>query len=167
MLRSILLSATVVSGLIFALPVAAQDYGPYGYGGASGGFNWDGFYAGVYGGGVPMGTASWNAGVFAGVNVTIDSAVLGIEAQLGADFANTTSFDALVLGKGGVTLGDAMVYGAGGTGVVSGAFGYALGGGAEYAFTETMSARGEVLGLGTWGAAPSDLRVAVGLAFHL
>lgn len=148
-----------------AMPVAAQDYGPYGYGQ---GFDWNGFYAGVYGGGVPFGNStSWNAGVFTGVNVAIDSAVFGVEAQLGGDFGATASMDALVLGKGGMALGDALVYGTAGTGFNAGNFGYAFGAGGEYAFTNSMSARVEVLGRGAWGSGPSDMRLAAGLAFHM
>lgn len=149
-------------------PVLAQDYGPYGYGGgAAYGFDWNGYYAGVYGGGVPMGTTSWNAGIFTGVNVQMESIVFGAEAQLGADFAATTSLDALVMGKGGLSLGNTLVYGTLGTGFVSGDFGYALGGGAEYGVTQTMSVRGEALATGKWGAGPADLRLTGGLAFHL
>ena len=83
------------------------------------------------------------------------------------DLDGTNSIDALLLGKGGVSLGDALVYAAGGTGIVSGGFGYALGGGAEYGFTDYMSVRGEVLGTGSWGSMPSDMRLTAGLAFHL
>jgi outer membrane immunogenic protein len=169
---AIRIAAVLIAGLSFAGQASAQDYGPYGVTGSNSlgsgyGFDWDGFYAGVYGGGVPFGTTSWNAGVFSGVNVTIDSAVVGIEAQVGGDFASSTSIDALVLGKGGVPLGDALVYATGGTGIVSGGFGYALGGGANYGFTDYMSVRGEVLGTGAWGSMPSDMRVTAGLAFHL
>lgn len=164
------MAAVLIAGTALAGHANAQDYGPYGVGGAgySGyGFDWDGFYAGVYGGGVPFGTTSWNAGVFSGVNVSIESAVVGIEAQLGADISDSTSIDALVLGKGGVSLGSALVYATGGPGIVSGDFGYALGGGAEYGFTDYMSVRGEVLGTGAWGSMPSDMRVTAGFAFHL
>lgn len=148
-----------------AVPATAQDYGPYGYGS---GFDWNGFYAGVYGGGVPFGNnTSWNAGVFSGVNVAIDSAVFGVEAQLGGDFGATNSIDALILGKGGMSLGNALVYGTAGTGFNGGAFGYAFGGGGEYAFTNSMTGRVEALGRGAWGAGPSDMRLTAGLAFHL
>ncbi|WP_157970038.1 outer membrane protein [Pelagibacterium sediminicola] len=149
---------------VAAVPAAAQDYGPYGYGT---GFDWDGFYAGVYGGGVPTGSGSWSAGIFSGVNIAVDSAVFGVEAQLGGDFGTSTSMDALIMGKGGLSLGEALVYGTAGTGFVQGSFGYAFGAGAEYAFTNSMSARGEALGVGAWGGGPSDMRLAVGLAFHL
>ncbi|WP_417581386.1 outer membrane protein [Pelagibacterium sp.] len=166
------MAAVLVAGIALAGPASAQDYGPYGVSGSTSlgsgyGFDWDGFYAGVYGGGVPFGTTSWNAGVFSGVNVAIDSAVVGVEAQLGADIDGSTSIDALVLGKGGVSLGDALIYATGGTGLISGDFGYALGGGAEYGFTDYMSVRGEVLGTGSWGSMPSDMRVTAGVAFHL
>jgi outer membrane immunogenic protein len=161
------LALAVAASTAFATSASSQEYGPYAYGGGRAGFDWDGFYAGVYGGGVPFGTTSWNAGIYSGVNVSIDSAVFGVEAQLGGDFANTTSIDALVLGKGGLSLGDALVYGTGGTGIVSGGFGYALGGGVEYGFTDYMSVRGEALGTGTWGNMPNDLRLSAGLAFHL
>lgn len=162
-------AAILAATTALAAPALAQDYGPYGYGtaGAGYGFDWDGFYAGVYGGGVPMGTQSWNAGIFTGVNVSIDSAVFGVEAQLGADIAKSTSIDALVLGKGGMSLGNALVYATAGTGLVSGDFGYAFGGGADYGITDYMSVRGEVLGTGAWGDMPEDMRFTAGLAFHL
>lgn len=162
------LVAILAASTALATHASAQDYGPYGYGAGSGyGFDWDGFYAGVYGGGVPFGDTSWNAGIFTGVNVSLDSAVFGVEAQLGADMADENSLDALVLGKGGVSFGSTLVYVTGGAGVVSGDWGYALGGGADYGVTDYMSVRGEVLGTGEWGSMPNDLRLTAGLAFHL
>lgn len=165
------LAAILAATTAFAAPAFAQGYDPYGYGtsGFGYGFDWDGFYAGVYGGGVPMGDEkSWNAGIFTGVNVQIDSAVFGVEAQLGADLVeDSTSIDALVLGKGGMSLGSALVYATAGTGLVSGDLGYAVGGGADYGVTDYMSVRGEVLGTGTWGDMPQDMRISAGLAFHL
>lgn len=164
------LAAVLVASTAFATHASAQDYGPYGYGatGYGYGFDWDGFYTGVYGGGVPMGDeTSWNAGIFTGVNVTVDTAVFGIEAQLGADIADETSLDALVLGKGGMSLGTTLVYATAGTGLVSGDLGYAVGGGADYGFTDYMSVRGEVLGTGEWGSMPEDMRITAGVAFHL
>lgn len=161
------LAAILMATAAIATHASAQDYGPFGYGGGGYGFDWDGFYAGVYGGGVPFGDTSWNAGIFTGVNVSIDSLVLGVEAQLGADMADSTSLDALVLGKGGMSFGNALVYATAGTGIVSGDFGYAFGGGADYGITDYMSVRGEVLGTGEWGAGPSDMRLTAGIAFHL
>lgn len=147
------------------VPAMAQDYGPYGYGT---GFDWDGFYAGVYGGGVPFGNnTSWNAGVFSGVNVAVDSAVFGVEAQLGGEFGTSSGVDALILGKGGMSFGNTLVYGTAGTGFNGGTFGYAFGAGGEYAFINSMSARVEALGRGAWGGGPKDMRLAAGLAVHL
>lgn len=164
------LATIVIATTAFSVPATAQDYGPYGYGatGSGYGFDWDGFYAGVYGGGVPMGTKSWNTGIFTGVNVSVDSAVFGVEAQLGADIVDdATTIDALVLGKGGMTLGTTLVYATAGTGLVSGDIGYAFGGGADYGITDYMTLRGEVLGTGQWGSMPDDMRITAGLAFHL
>lgn len=162
------IAAILVASAGCCAPVLAQDYGPYGFGGGGYGFDWDGFYAGVYGGGVPMGdTTSWNAGIFTGVNVSIDAAVFGVEAQLGGDFADNPSIDALVLGKGGISFGPALAYATAGTGIVAGEFGYAVGGGADVSVTDYMSIRGEALGTGSWGEMPSDLRISAGLAFHM
>ncbi|RDE09205.1 hypothetical protein [Pelagibacterium lacus] len=161
------IAAVVVAAAGLTFPAAAQDYGPYGYGGTGYGFDWNGFYAGVYGGGVPLGTTSASAGIFTGVNVAIDSAVFGVEAQLGADFAASPSLDALILGKGGMSFGQALAYATAGTGLVSGSMGYALGGGVEYGMTDYLTVRGEALGTGKWGAGMNDLRLAAGLALHL
>lgn len=157
--------AMFTSAAIAATPAWTQDYGPYGYG--AGGMDWDGFYAGVYGGGVPFGDTSWNAGVFAGVNVDLGSAVVGLETQIGADFDTNTSMDALLLGKGGVNLNGMLVYGTGGVGWVSGNTGYALGGGVEHGLTDYLSVRGEALFTGNWSGGGSDLRLTAGLALHL
>lgn len=158
--------------LLFALgavatPAFAQDYGPYGYGGY--GFDWDGFYSGVYGGGVPTGDTSLNAGIFAGVNATVGSALIGAEAQLGIDHddPNGLSLDALALARGGMTFGDALIYGALGGGIREGKGAYAFGGGIEYGFAGNLSGRIEALGTGEIGHGPRDLRLTGGLAFHM
>ncbi|WP_127143669.1 outer membrane protein [Pelagibacterium montanilacus] len=166
----------VIIACLWALgtgPALGQDYGPYGYGAGGGsvgvGFDWEGFYSGVYGGGVPMGDdRSYIAGVFAGVNAQVDSALLGVEAQLGGDFGDDFSLDAMVMGRGGAILNpDLLVYGTVGTGLVKGDFGYAFGGGAEYGVTDYLSVRGEALGTGEWGNGPDTVRLGAGLAFHL
>lgn len=164
------IAAVALSATAFGSTAMAQDYGPFGYGatGSGYGFDWNGFYAGVYGGGVPMGnTPSFNGGIFTGVNVSIESAIVGLEAQLGGDIADDLSLDALLMAKGGMALGPVLVYGTGGGGLVGGDVGYAFGGGADYGITDYMSVRGEVLGTGAWGDMPSDLRLTAGLSFHL
>lgn len=170
---AIRIAAVLVASTTFIASANAQNYDPYGYGTSSGavsgayGYDWNGFYQGVYGGGVPLGDQSFNAGIFTGVNVSLESAVFGVEAQLGGDFNDDWSIDALVLGKGGVNLGQMLVYGTGGAGLVSGDWGYALGGGVDYGVTDYMSIRGEALGTGQWGDMPDDLRLTAGLSFHM
>ena len=168
---AIRVAALLAASTVLVGAANGQDYGPYGYsGGALGtsyGYDWNGFYTGVYGGGVPMGDQSWNAGIFTGVNVSMESAVFGVEAQLGGDLNDEWGLDALVLGKGGVNFGQALAYGTGGLGLVSSDWGYALGGGVEYGLTDFMTVRGEALGTGAWGEGPNDLRLTAGVAFHM
>src|SRR5690606_26517134 len=110
--------------LFVSAPALAQEYGPYGYGGGGFGFDWDGFYSGVYGGGQPMSDpAAWNAGIFTGVNVTLDSILLGAEAQVGIDADDNFALDALILARGGLTLGDMAIYALGGGGIIEGGAG--------------------------------------------
>lgn len=162
------IAAILIAFTGFASHAHAQSYDPYGYGSYGYGFDWDGFYSGVYGGGVPFGDeTSWNGGIFAGVNVDFGGPVVGVEAQLGIDIADELGLDALILGRGGYGFGDVLGYAAVGTGYVGGDFGYAVGGGLEYGFTDYLSARGEVLGTGAFGDWPSDVRITAGLAFHL
>lgn len=168
-LKAIFLAIAMTAGLAVA-PAAAQDaFGGYNYDMGLG-FDWDGFYSGVYGGGVPVsdGDPSFSGGIFSGVNVALDQTfVLGAEAQLGADFDTDFALDALILVKGGAAFGDALVYATGGTGYVAGDFGYAFGGGVEYGLTNYVSLRGEALGTGAWGAGPNEMRVTAGVAFHM
>jgi len=154
--------------LFVSAPALAQEYGPYGYGGGGFGFDWDGFYSGVYGGGQPMSDpAAWNAGIFTGVNVTLDSILLGAEAQVGIDADDNFALDALILARGGLTLGDMAIYALGGGGIIEGGAGYAVGGGIEYGFTDYLSVRADALGLAEWGTGPDEFRLTAGVAFHL
>ncbi|WP_404404233.1 hypothetical protein [Pelagibacterium halotolerans] len=168
-LKAMFVAIAMTGGLAVA-PAFAQDvYSGYNYNMGLG-FDWDGFYSGVYGGGVPVtdGEQSWSAGIFTGVNVAVDQTfVLGAEAQLGGDFDSTIALDALVLAKGGAAFGDALIYGAGGTGLIAGNFGYAFGGGIEYGVTDYVSVRGEALGTGEWGSGPNEMRLTAGVAFHM
>lgn len=152
---------------LLAVPAFAQDYGPYGMGGGLG-FDWNGFYSGVYGGGSPMNDPmTWNGGIFTGVNVQIDSIILGAEAQVGTEFSDTFALDALLLAKGGLSLGSAAAYATAGGGLAGGDLSYAVGGGVEYGVTDYLSVRGDVLGLAEWGSGPDEVRLTAGFAFHL
>lgn len=153
------------AAVLVAAPAFAQDYGPYGM---SYGFDWDGFYAGVYGGAAPFEGPTWNGGIFTGVNVTIDSILLGAEAQVGAAVdGDSFGLDALMLTRGGMTFGNAAVFALAGAGFNQGVASYAVGAGAEYAMTDYLSLRADALGMGEFWTAPDEFRLTGGLAFHL
>ena len=122
------------------------------------GFSWDGLYAGIEAGGVfadDVDTTGLVGGVV-GVNFTVaDPIILGVELQ--ADYLFLDGDDAgliLALGRVGAVLTDSvLVYAAGGVGTTVGGDDeegvYALGAGVEVALTDSVSLRGEVLGLGS------------------
>lgn len=136
-------------------------------------FNFEGFYAGLQGGGgtVPGPGFVWTVSGVAGVNFALSDAMLaGLEFQGGVDIngGGITGLDALLMAHlGGYITDQLMVYGAVGGGVVNSVGSYALGGGLEYPVTQQISLRGEVLGTGTWGAMPSGVRGNAGVLFHL
>ena len=167
----------------------------------SAGFSWDGLYAGIEAGGLfnsntagvagggvgSAAAAGLNQGVIGGivgVNFTVaDPIIVGIELQ-GDYVFGQSGFDAglfLALARVGAVVTDqVMVYAAGGVGAIShtGASSgvYALGGGVEFAVTDNVSIRGEILGLGDFGAgAPGEgvgdqffdsAKATVGVFYH-
>ncbi len=163
----------------FALTAGAYSQSlsdPYAsYGGAG----FEGFYAGVLLGGFFDGTPSYliapdtnaiSLGAAVGVNFYITDAVIGgFEVQGSADFGTTaTTIDALALARVGFApTDDFMVYGASGLGVAGGNGVYAFGGGVEVAAYDSFGVRGELLGIGTWGAAPDAVKATVGLIWHM
>jgi len=124
-------------------------------------FSWDGLYAGVEAGGffyddavVATDTYGVIGGAVGANFVAFDPILLGIEVQ--ADYIWGDDADAglvLALARvGAVVTDEVMVYAAGGLGSVF-ADGdsegvYALGAGVEFAVTQNVSLRGEVLGIG-------------------
>nr|MBF0685521.1 outer membrane beta-barrel protein [Pseudomonas sp.] len=121
------------------------------------GFSWDGLYAGIEAGGIfaDGDDTTGLVGGIVGVNFTVaDPIVVGIEVQ--ADYLFLDGDDAglvLALGRVGALLTDSvLIYAAGGLGTTIngdddvGVF--ALGAGVEVALTDSVSLRGEVLGLG-------------------
>ncbi|MDF2798743.1 MAG: hypothetical protein K0R85_1487 [Devosia sp.] len=121
------------------------------------GFSWDGLYAGIEAGGIfadDVDTTGLVGGIV-GVNFTVaDPIVVGIEVQ--ADYLFLDGDDAglvLALGRVGALLTDSvLIYAAGGLGSTIGGDDdtgvFALGAGVEVALTDSVSLRGEVLGLG-------------------
>jgi outer membrane immunogenic protein len=152
----------------------------------SAGFSWDGLYAGVEAGGLfsdgGAGTSDTQGliGAVVGVNFTVaDPIVLGVELQGDYVFESDVGDDDaglfLALGHVGAVVTDqVLVYAAGGFGAVT-ANGdsngvYALGAGVDFAVTDNVSVRGEILGLGNFDDANDDFfdsaKATVGVFYH-
>jgi outer membrane immunogenic protein len=120
------------------------------------GFNWEGLYAGVEGGGFFYDGDTYGVvGGAVGANfIAFDPILVGVEVQ--ADYIWGNGADAgliLALARVGAVVTDqVVVYAAGGAGSIFGGgdseMVYALGGGVEFAVTQNVSLRGEVLGIG-------------------
>lgn len=117
------------------------------------GFNWSGFYAGVYGSGQADGANGnqYGPGVQAGVNEQFDFYLVGAEVSVhglvGGDVGNSTYGQ--VLGRAGLVVSDnVLVYAAGGYGIDLGPSNESdalLGGGVELAVTEDLSVETQYL----------------------
>ena len=181
-LRSLMLGVATSLALISGISgtTAAELNAPYVAPNIySAGYGFEGFYAGIILGGLVDNTSSYltapdvsalNAGLAVGVNFYItDSVVGGVEVQASGNFgATATVLDALALGRVGFApTDDFMVYGAAGAGVAGGTNVYAFGGGVEVSVMDNIGVRGEVLGLGTWGATPNAAKATVGLIWHM
>ena len=135
-------------------------------------FNWSGFYAGVYGAYRKSSVAGdqFGAGIDAGVNVTFNYVLAGAEVSVeGLGGNNATSYVSGV-GRAGLLVTDnALLYGAAGYGIDTGAPDESdalVGGGLEYAITNNLSVRGQYLhGVPVTGANPKD-EVSLGAQFH-
>lgn len=137
------------------------------------GFDWSGFYTGVYGT-VQTSNADgvqYGAGINAGVNAQFDFYLLGAEVAVEGltDGAGETSYGQ-ILGRAGLVATDnAMVYAAGGYGIDLGAPSeedILVGGGLEFSVTDSVSVRAQYLhAFPTQGDNPKD-RVTFGANFH-
>lgn len=136
-------------------------------------FNFEGFYAGVTGGGatLPGPGIVGTVGVAAGANFSLSEAILaGLEFQGEGMFngAGWVGWNGLLLAHvGGFLTQDLMIYGAAGGGLINSVGSYAFGAGIEAPLMNQISVRGEVLGTGAWGAGPSGAKATVGLLFHV
>ncbi|MCB1517017.1 MAG: hypothetical protein KDJ19_05295 [Hyphomicrobiaceae bacterium] len=178
-LRTLALALLASAGFAGAASAAdfSEPYTPYTP--TYSAFNFEGFYIGVTGGGIWDGTsaylvapdtAAFSVGGVAGVNFFLTDTVLGgLEVQGSVDVGTSgTVFDGFLLGRLGFAPSDnVMVYAAGGPGIAGGTGVYGIGGGVEFAATDSMSVRGELLGIGTWGAAPDAAKATVGLLWHM
>lgn len=136
-------------------------------------FDWNGFYAGVYGTGTltPTHGLEYGYGVDVGFTHAFEYVLIGGEVAfhpLGNDTIGTTYLQAI--GRGGVIVGDHLLaYAAAGYGSDLGAANgpnVLAGGGLEYGVTEDVSLRAQYLhGFAVSGSAPIE-QFTLGAQFH-
>lgn len=139
------------------------------------GFDWSGFYAGVYGTAQngAVSDTQYGLGVHAGVNAQFDFYLLGAEVAVSGLPANGTVGETTygqVLGRAGLVVSDnVLVYGAGGYGIDLGVpdeQDALLGGGVELAVTDAISVRAQYLhGFPVQGGNDKD-QFTVGASYH-
>lgn len=157
------------------------------------GFDWEGLYAGVRAGGQWVGTNQYGnilsgaaitqgvVGAAVGVNfIPVDPFLLGVEVTgdyIWGNGVNTGEFFAN-LRAGAVVTDSVLVYALGGVGVQTGPNNnsssalYQLGGGVEFAVTDAITVRGELVGQGDFAnAGPTDAffesaKATVGVFYH-
>lgn len=155
----------VIAGILVAIlvagPAAAQSYyapSPF-----------EGAYVGGYAGGTFNSATAATVGGMAGVNFEVTGGVMaGAEVQGGATLGTTTTWDGLMLGRAGVVVTpETMAYGALGAGMVNGTTSWALGGGAEFAFTDQLGARAELVATGPWASGLNQTKATAGILWHI
>lgn len=138
------------------------------------GFDWNGFYAGVYGVGQwgSLSDGQYGLGVNAGVNAQFDFFVIGGEVAMHGLIGGPTidTVYGQVLGRAGVVITDnVLLYAAAGYGVDLGLPAeddFLLGGGVELAVTDDVSVRAQYLhGFPITGGNTKD-QLTVGAHFH-
>jgi outer membrane immunogenic protein len=153
------------------------------------GFDWEGLYIGARAGGVFSDDAFGDSntygllGAAVGVNfVPVDPLLLGLEVTgdwvFGDDDDNSFDFFANVR-AGAIVTDSVLVYGLAGVGVTNydNDFGddsvgrYQLGGGVEFAVTDAVTVRGEIVGLGDFDDNGDDdffneAKATVGVFYH-
>ena|SRR5688572_25668296 len=172
-LAAFAVSATGAAALAadaIAVPIATEAEVPI-YDDA--GFDWNGFYAGVYGVGQssPAGGTEFGLGVNLGVNAQFDYFLVGGEVTLhGLTGGAVDTIYGQVVGRAGMVITEeVLLYAAAGYGRDFGApveDDFLLGGGVELALTDNVSLRAQYLhGFAITGANPKD-QVTLGAQFH-
>jgi outer membrane immunogenic protein len=136
-------------------------------------FDWNGFYAGVYGvtQSSPLGGTQFGLGLDIGVNARFEFVLVGAEVAVHALGGGAGSSGYVQgLGRAGVAATDDIIfYAAGGLGTDIGPIGGTdalVGGGVELALTDAVSLRGQYLhGFAITGGNPKN-QVSVGANFH-
>lgn len=175
-----LLGKIILTAVLSAVPAAAQatdmlsvpTSGKESLPVADSGFDWNGFYAGVYGVGQtsPVGGGRLGLGIDAGANARLEFVLVGAEVSIQGLGGATGTVYGEALGKAGIALTDsAILYGTGGFGASlagpSESDGL-LGGGLELALTDDVSVDARYLhGFPINGANPKD-QITVGANFH-
>lgn len=137
------------------------------------GFDWSGFYGGLYGvaQNSPAGGTQYGPGAMLGVNAQFDFYLLGAEVAVEGLTGGTgnTSYGQILGRAGLVVTDDVVVYAAGGYGIDMGPPAeqdVLLGGGVELALAESISVRAQYLhGFPVEGGNPKD-KITLGAAFH-
>jgi outer membrane immunogenic protein len=155
----------------FAMPIAAGATALPVY--QETGFDWDGFYAGIFGVGrnSTANGVQYGIGLDAGINKQFDFVLVGGEVSLQALTNGTvdTVYGA-ILGRAGLLLTDeVLIYAAAGLGIDLTTFAeddMLVGGGVEFAVAEDWSLRAQYLhGVPLSGANPKD-QLTLGAHFH-
>ncbi len=138
----------------------------------SDGFDWNGFYAGIYGVGQlsPLGGPQLGAGLDLGVNAQFDYVLVGGEVAFHGLTGGASGTYIEALGKVGVLPGDdVLLYATAGYGLSLGPAAETdllLGGGVEFAVTDNVTLRTQYLhGFPLTGGNPKD-QVTAGVNFH-
>lgn len=152
-----------------AIPLSTEEAMPTH---EQGGFDWGGFYAGIYGA-LDVGPTDLERGigVQAGVNAQIDFYLVGAEvAVTGMAGSVGDSSYGQILGRAGLVATDnALVYAAGGYGIDLGTPSeqdILLGGGVEFAVTDSVSLRAQYLHGFPLDGADSGDQITFGANFH-
>ncbi len=131
-------------------------------------FDWSGPYVGAYGG-YMFGLGAIQFGAQAGYNFMLGQTfVAGIEGQVGGLYAGGFAAEANVNARLGAVLGQALLYGEAGVGIIYPvAWTWNAGGGIEFAVSNSMSVFAETKYIGTFGGGPLGVTVQGGLNWHL
>jgi outer membrane immunogenic protein len=141
----------------------------------SSGFSWDGLYLGVHGGGEFFNANTYGViGAHAGANfIVADPLLLGVEITADYAWSSTVSYVELFAnGRIGVVADQVLIYALAGTGIESSNNAsngvYQLGGGVEFAVTDSISVRGQLVGYGYYNNNDlfSGAKATVGISFH-
>jgi outer membrane immunogenic protein len=137
------------------------------------GFDWDGFYAGVYGAVIPGGDdIGVGLGAQVGINAQFDFLLVGAEVAVEgvAGEAGSTPYGQILARAGLVVTDDVVVFAAGGYGITLGGNELdaerLLGGGVELAVADNFTLDAQYLGAWPDGATDTTHKVTLGANFH-